>query len=116
MRCSAAILASVYNGADNTITLVLIADGDLLVDLSGVTRVVVELDPSNIVDSDSSSAIRWTEQESYRGQVTDVLRLQLGGEGLAVGEYAGVKITVYDSADYLNGIRVENNIKITVLD
>ncbi|MDJ0792437.1 MAG: hypothetical protein QNJ71_11120 [Acidimicrobiia bacterium] len=118
MRCLAAISSPIYNGRDNIITLVLIADGVVVSDLSAVTRVIVELDANNIVDSNTSSpgAIRLTEQALYRGELVDVLRLQLGGEGLTAGEYPDTVLTIFDSADYLDGLRMENNIKFTVID
>lgn len=115
MTCVDTIKAPIYDGADNIISLVLIADGDVLADLSAVTRVVVDLDGSQIIDSDvvGGSVIWYNEQELYRGQLVDVLRLQLGDQGLIPGSYPDVAITVYD-AIYTNGLRVENDILFTV--
>ena len=43
----------------------------------------------------------------------DLLRLQLGDQGITAGTYDDVAIIVYDST-YTNGLQVENDIRITV--
>lgn len=119
--CAKAISASVYSGADNIIRLVLIADGDVLRDLSAVTRVTVTVTDENgvetLIDSDvvGGSVIWWTDQQDYRGSPTDVLSLQLGDQGLAAGSYPKTEIKIYD-AIYTNGLMVENDLKLTVYD
>lgn len=116
MACYDALAAKVFTGRDNIIRLVLIADGDVLADLSGVTRVVVDMDGgTTVIDSDiaGGGVIWWTDQQSYRGQTVDVLSLQLGDQSIPVGAYSDVELIVYDST-YPNGLRVENAVKITV--
>ncbi len=118
MNCYATIKSPVYNGSDNIITLVLIADGAVLADLSGVTRVVLDLDGgTTVIDTDvvGGGVIWWTDQSEYRGQTVDVLRMQLGDQNIAAGTYSDVALTVYDSI-YLNGLRVENDLVLTVID
>lgn len=114
MGCSAPIAAPIYTGRDNVIRLVLFQDGDVLADLSAVTRVTIDLG-GTVIDSDiaGGSVIWWTDQEAYRGQNVDVLSLQLGDQGIAAGAYSDVVIVVYD-AIYTNGLRLENDIKLTV--
>lgn len=116
MYCAAPILAGVYSGRDNVISLVLVADGAVLSDLSGVTRVTVDLDSgTTVIDSDiaGSSVIWWTDSEAHRGETVDVLRMALGSEAIAAGTYDDVEIVVYD-ATYPDGLRVENDIRLTV--
>ena len=97
------------------ISLVLVADGSVLSDLSAVTRVVIDLDGVTTVDSDiaGSSVIWWTDQATYMGSLVDVLRLQLGDQSIAEGEYPDAAVIVYD-ATYALGLRVENAIEVTV--
>lgn len=118
MACFASVAAVIYNGTDNTISLVLIADGAVLADLSAVTRAVVDIDGTTIIDSDvvGSTVIWWTDSQLYRGQSVNVLRLRLGGQGIAAGAYPDVKITIYDGVNYLNGLRVENPLPWSVVD
>ena len=116
MSCSPSIAAPVYSGRDNVITLVLEADGARLADLSAVTRVTVDLDGgTTVIDSDvvGGSVIWWTDQITYRGAATDVLRLQLGDQSLPAGTYGDVGITLFD-ATYVLGLRVENTVRLTV--
>ena len=116
MSCSAPIAAAVYTGRDNVISLVLEADGERLADLSAVTRVTVDLDGGmTVIDSDvvGASVIWWTDQVSYRGALTDVLRLQLGDQSLAVGTYDDVEIILFD-VTYPLGLRIETPVRITV--
>jgi len=107
MACSNPIAAPVYIGRDNIIRLVLFRDGTVLDDLSGVTRVTVDIDGgTTVIDSDvvGGSVIWWTDTTQYHGQTVDVLSLQLGGQGIAAGTYTDVKLVVYD-AIYTNGRR-----------
>ncbi len=117
MTCFTTIKAPVYTGSDNIIRLVLIADGDVLADLSAITRVVLDLDGgTTVIDTDvvGAGVIWWTDQDQYRGQTVDVLSLQLGDQGIAVGTYENVALTIYD-AIYVNGLRVENDLVLTVV-
>lgn len=107
--------ARVYNGRDNTISLVLLADGVVLADLSAVTRVTVAIGG---VDIDSaiagSGVIWWTDQAEYDGQMVDVLRLKLGQQGIPEGVYNDTDIVVYDAV-YVNGLNVQTPVEITVI-
>ena len=86
---------NVYDGHDNTIDLLLKADG-AAEDLSSVTRMTLEVG-SNTVDSDvSGDAFDW--DTGTTGKVI----LTLGAEGLTEGTYRAT-LTVYD-ADNANGI------------
>jgi len=116
MNCANPIAAPVYIGRDNVIRLVLIRDGDVLSDLSAVTRVTVDLDGgTTVIDSDlaGGSVIWWTDTTEYRGASVDVLSLQLGDQGIAAGVYDDVAIVLYDAV-YTNGLRLENAVKFTV--
>lgn len=85
----------IYLNLDNTIDLLLKADGSAQ-DLSTVTRMTLELD-STIIDSDSSpDAFDWDTG------VTGKLVLALGGESITEGEYI-TKLTIYDP-DNTNGV------------
>lgn len=110
------IAENVYNGRDNTIDLVLINKGSVLTDLSGVTRATVKVDDSNTFDSAATgggSILWWTDSMTYRGVSTDVLKIKLGAQSLATGEYTGCDVVVYDATN-TNGLQVENPIKLTV--
>lgn len=116
MSCAQAIRAPVYIGRDNVIRLVLITDGDVLADLSAVTRVTLDLDGgTTVVDSAiaGGSVIWWTDTDTYRGATVDVLSLQLGDQGLTAGTYSDVELVIYD-AIYTNGLRLENDLQLTV--
>jgi hypothetical protein len=115
--CIARIRAPVYNGRDNSIALVLETEAGVLADLSGLTRVVVDLDGgTTVVDSDTATpgAITWTSQELDAGALVDVLRLKLGGEGLVPASYPDVAVIIYDAGDYTNGLRFETEVELTV--
>ena len=117
MGCDTAIAAPVYNGYDNELRLILFNAGQALADLSGLTRVTVSPGgAAAVIDSDTApGAIRWSDQESYRGQAVDVLTLKLGGEGLPAGVYEGVELVIYDAV-YINGLKLETPLKLTVFD
>lgn len=110
----------VYTGRDNVERLVLFDRNEPL-DLAPVTRVTIDLN-GTVIDSDITGAgvIWWTDQQAYRGQTVTVLSLQLGDQGLTPGNYGDgeddlgpVELVVYD-AMYLNGLRIENPIAVTV--
>jgi len=116
MACSNPIAAPVYIGRDNIIQLVLFRDGAVLDDLSGVTRVTVDLDGgTTVIDSDiaGGSVIWWTGTAQYHAQTVDVLSLQLGDQSIPAGTYTDVKLVLYDAV-YTNGLQLENTIKLTV--
>ena len=116
MGCNAEVLAPIYTGRDNRISLILFGNGRVLVDLASLTRVLVEVG-TQVIDSliVGQTVIWWYESVPYRGEDVNVLRLKLGNEGLVAGTYEDVKITVFDAV-YTNGLIVENEIVFTVID
>jgi len=83
------ITEHVYLGHDNTIDLLLTADG-AAVDLSSVTRMTLELDAGTTIDFDESpAAFDWDTG------TTGKLVLALGGETIPAGTYR-TTLTVYD--------------------
>jgi len=116
MSCASRIAARVYLNRDNILQLVLFRDGDVLTDLSAVTRVTVDLDGgTTVVDSDiaGGSVIWWTDTTQYRGREVDILSLQLGDQGITAGVYEDVAVVIYDAV-YTNGLRLETPLKLTV--
>jgi len=107
--------ARVYNGRDNIISLVLLDDGAVMVDLSPVTRATVEV-AGVLIDSAVSgpTVIWWSEQAEYEGQMVDVLRLRLGEQSIPAGVYNDVDIVIYDGV-YINGLRVQTPVEFTVI-
>lgn len=93
--------ATIWNGHDNGPALVLISNGEVL-DLSSLTRVVVNFGGSPVVTVDSSTsptAFDWSTQIEYptnSGTLVDCLRLNFGDEGLTVGQYPNCQLTLYD--------------------
>ena len=81
----------VYDGHDNTIDLLLKADG-VAQDLSSVTRMTLEVGSSIVDSAVSGSAFDWAPG------VTGKLILVLGDEGLTAGSYRAT-LTVYDSTN-----------------
>jgi len=86
----------VYLARDNTIDLLLKADGSAQ-DLSAVTQMTLELDETTTIDSDDSpDAFDWDTG------TTGKLILALGGESITEGDYTA-KLTVYDPTNE-NGV------------
>ena len=87
----------IYNGRDNTIDLLLKADGSA-VDLSSITRMVLyDVAGGWTVDSDESSgSFDWTTG------TTGKVIIDAGGAGITAGDY-WVKLRVYDATN-TNGI------------
>ena len=91
------ITEHVYLGHDNTIDLLLTADG-AAVDLGAVTRMTLELDATTTLDSDTSpDAFDWDTG------TTGKLILALGGEAIDAGTYERCTLTVY-APDNAGGI------------
>ena len=86
---------NVYNGHDNTIDLLLKAEG-VAEDLSSVTRMTLEVSTTTVDSDVSGSAFDWAPG------TTGKVILTLGAEGLAVGTYQAT-LTVYDTTN-TNGI------------
>jgi hypothetical protein len=126
-----AIEFTVYMGADNVEYLLLMNDGVLQEDLSGVTKVEVVINGESI-DSDTAPAdtIWWTDQKtvtqkdvdrdasgdlaSYLGDTTDVLKLRLGNVStLTAGKYRNCCLLLYDTLN-TDGVVWDDSMKITV--
>lgn len=84
----------VYLGADNIIDLVLLEDS-IAVDLSGVTKMILNFEGTAINSDTSPDAFDWSEGDGK-------LALALGAENIATALY-DAKLTVYD-AENTNGI------------
>ncbi len=116
MSCNAEVLAPIYTGNDNRVSLILFGNGRVLTSLASITQVIVEIAgltfDSTVV---GQTVIWWFESVEYRGEEIDVLRLKLGNLGIPAGTYEDVEITIFD-AIYTNGLKIENNIIFTVLD
>lgn len=104
---SSEIIEYVYNNRDNTIDLLLKADG-VAVDLSQVTRMAIRDNAGNIIVDESISPGAF----SYPTSVTGKVLLSLGGEGLSAGSYK-VQLILYDPVN-TSGI-VWNNEYINIL-
>lgn len=116
MVCAAPITAQVFTGSDNALSIALRGDdGALMTSLAMLTRATLTVG-ATVIDSATAGAgvIRWTDVRSYQGVTLDVVTLQIGGESLAVGTYAGCVLTVY-SADKPNGVRIATPIKLEVV-
>jgi len=85
----------VYDGHDNTIDLLLKADG-VAQDLSAVTRMTLEVSDTTIDSDVSGSAFDWDIG------TTGKIILALGAESLTAGTYIAT-LTVYDG-DNTDGI------------
>lgn len=85
------ITETVWLDHDNTIDLVLTADGSA-VDLSSVTKMELEIGDDTIIDSATSAdAFDWSEGDGK-------LILALGGETITAGTYTATLI-VYDATN-----------------
>jgi hypothetical protein len=84
----------VYLGHDNSIDLILKADGTA-VNLSSVTRMTLTLG-ATLIDSDNGDTdpIRWAKD----GYVTGEVRFYLGDQSIAAGNYQAALI-VYDAVN-----------------
>ncbi len=100
----------VYSRYDNTIDLVLLADGDIP-DLTSVTRMQLELADDLVIDSQvASAAFNWsstlTQDEASRIQGAEAgdakLILALGAQSIPVGKY-NAKLIVFDASNQ-NGL------------
>ena len=86
---------TVYLGYDNTVDLLLKADGEAQ-DLSSVTKMTLEVDETTIDSDTSPDAFDWAPG------VTGKVILDLGAESLSEGTYRAT-LTVYDPTN-ANGI------------
>ena len=97
----------IYLGHDNTIDLILKADGTAQ-DLSGVTKITATFGSTLIESTDKASGLITWDQSGYD---TGEIRLDLGQQSLTADTYT-VPIVVYD-ATYTNGV-VWEDIRIVV--
>lgn len=93
----------VYLDRDNTIDLVLMADG-VAADLSAVTRMTIAFGDTDVDSATAASVFDWSGGSG-------LLTLQLGGQEIAVGRY-DARLVVYD-ASHANGL-VWGDIEILV--
>lgn len=106
---------TVYLTHDNGSDLLLVADGVPLDDLSGITRVVIDLGDDQIDSADLQGAeIWWTDTTTYRGATVPVLRFKLGNRtGLVAGDYYGCRLITYDPSNP-NGIVWSDELTLVV--
>lgn len=96
----------VYQGRDNAIDLVLLADGEPVA-LDVITRVVLEVGETTL-DSDAlglgvGQPFDPTKSVTYEGASVDALTLRLGGQGLTPGDHDNCRLIVYDP-DHPSGL------------
>jgi len=111
----------VYLGRDNTIDLVLVADGDVP-SLASVTRMTLELEDGSVIDSlqdhgvfDWDQTISAAEAQKVTGAEAgdSKLVISLGQQTLAAGDHYA-ELVIYD-ADHEHGI-TWGTIKLVVKD
>lgn len=94
---------NVFDGRENVIDWVLLDDLEPVIDLSPITRVTIKVGET-LIDSDTAipagDVIWWTDEQDilWNGEMvtTDVLKMKLGGQGLAPGIYNGCVLDVYE--------------------
>lgn len=87
-----------YLGHDNTIDLLLKADG-VAVDLSSVNQITASFNSKLISSTDAAAGLITWAQDGYD---TGEIRIAVGGQAIPAGKY-NVPIIVYDAAN-TNGI------------
>ena len=98
----------VYLGHDNSIDLLLKADGTAY-DLSSITSATITIGTTTLTSTNASNGtIRWNKS----GYDTGEIRLFLGDQSLTAGTYRRAYLVLYD-AENTNGI-VWGNIRITI--
>lgn len=85
----------VYQGRDNTEELVLLAD-DAPADVTAITRIVLVIGAVTIDSQLVAGAITWPVVMAYKGAPINGVKLALGAAGLAAGNHAECRLTVYD--------------------
>jgi hypothetical protein len=107
-------ISIVYLDRDNTIDLVLLAD-EVPVDLSAVSRAILELADAVLDSADlgfGPGEVFEVATGTYLGATVDVLRMRLGGETLAVGDYQA-RLVIYDP-DHAGGLVWTDTLPIRV--
>ena len=98
---------NLYLARDNTIDLILKADGEAI-DTSGITSITLSFSDELVTSSDGATgAIMWNQS----GYATGEIRIDAGAESITPGTYDAVLI-VYDATN-TNGIRF-GTVSITV--
>lgn len=82
----------IYYGHDNTIDLILKADGTAQ-DLSSVTKITASFNDTLIESDDNENGVITWDKTGYD---TGEIRLALGGSTITAGSYPAVPIIVYD--------------------
>lgn len=107
---------TVFNGADNQNTLVILEDGEIKVDLSAITRVVVKVSTVTF-DSDSADAnlndITWNTSVTYDGVSTNVVKMRLGHGSVPAGTYRDACVKLYDAIND-DGVVYTDELKVIV--
>jgi len=102
-----------FTGRDNEQDVVLLSDG-VPVDPSSFTRVVVDVDGTTLLDSQTDPAFfQWPVAGTWKGQAVSVIRLKLGAAGVAAGEYPHGRLIVYDPG-YPNGLVWTEDVLISI--
>jgi hypothetical protein len=129
-----AISFTVYPGTDNVEEIVIVEEGAVIDDLSGVTSVQVVVN-GEVVDSDTAPAntIWWTDTKvitaamaadddsgvlaDYVGDTVDVLKLRLGNSdtvnALSAGTYKNCCILLFDVTN-TDGVVWDSTVKIKI--
>lgn len=95
------IIEKVYNGRDNTIDLLLKADG-AAVDLAAVTRMQLVVGETTIDSSTAPAAFDWSPTPAVTGKVVLALGA-LGDDSIPAGEGQTATLYVFDASNP-NGI------------
>jgi hypothetical protein len=93
------IIESVFNGRDNTVDLLLTADG-AAVNLAAVTRMQLSVGEAMLDSSTHPQYFNWTPDPPEAGK----LILKLGAAGLSAGEGQTATLFVFDPSNP-SGIR-----------
>lgn len=102
-----------FSNRDNEQDVVLLSDG-VPVDPSSISRVVVDVDGTTLVDSQvDPTFFQWPVAGTYKGQAVQVIRLLLGASGAPVGEYPAGRLLIYDP-DHTNGLVWAEDVLISI--
>lgn len=89
----------VINGTNNLVEIVLYSDG-APVDMTNVTRIVIEVDDQadSTIDSDSIT-MEWLNTRDVDGQTAYPITFEGDAAGLTAGVYRDCKVRIYDSSN-----------------
>lgn len=89
----------ITNGTNNLVEIVLYSDG-VPVDMTNVTRVVIEVDDVGGSTIDSSSvSMDWSTSRDIDGQTAYPITFEGDAAGLAAGVYRDCWVRIYDSGN-----------------